>query len=596
MRGYVIPFTSIPTQSHEPCARSISSEEQVTIDNLVTRLIGIGAVTRCEERRDQYISSIFTVPKSNGDNRLVINLKPLNTFIEVEHFKMEDWRTVTSVLEKDVFMAKFDLKDAYHFISISMECRKFLRFRWNGFVYEYTCLPFGLSTGPFIFTKVMKEAMKVLRMKGLLSVIYLDDGIVFGNTFNECKRNIVQTCEHLRSLGFKISEKSDMNPSQRIEFLGLVFDSKQMTVSLPDRKKVAIRELGTRLVKGERTTIQKVAEYVGTLVAASPGVNCGKLFTRDLEVDKQQALGLNGDNYKCVMKISLAAKEDIHTFIKNLNEPNVIRNDVYDTVMFSDSSLESWGCHSEGQSIGNNWNIDEKGKHINVLELMAVENGLKYFFAERNQINILLRVDNTSAVSYINKYGGCRSAELHSIAKRIHLWCMVRTIRLTAAYISSKENIIADRISRSSDYNSEWQLGRKYFERICATFGKPEIDLFASAGNAQCERYYSYSSDVMSEGVDAFSFQWNEFSYAFPPFALLPRVLKKVKVSKGKVIVVAPKWEGQPWYPVYKALCVSSILRCGPDKKLLVCPNSRANHPMKTLELMAAVLCGQRSD
>ena len=47
------------------------------------------------------MSNIFTVPKSSGKVRLILNLKSLNTFLEYEHFKMEDIQCIKDLLSRN---------------------------------------------------------------------------------------------------------------------------------------------------------------------------------------------------------------------------------------------------------------------------------------------------------------------------------------------------------------------------------------------------------------------------------------------------------------------------------------------------------------
>lgn len=73
------------------------------------------------------------------NNRFMINLKDLNEFICLSHFKMEDMRTVCRLIIPGKFMGTIDLKDAYFLIVINKSDRKYLRFTFQGKIYEFTC-------------------------------------------------------------------------------------------------------------------------------------------------------------------------------------------------------------------------------------------------------------------------------------------------------------------------------------------------------------------------------------------------------------------------------------------------------------------------
>ena len=67
---------------------------------------------------------------------------------------------------KDAYMFSFDLKSGYHHIDIAQEHQTFLGFSWrapdsiNGVFYVFTVLPFGLTSAPYVFTKVLKPLEK----------------------------------------------------------------------------------------------------------------------------------------------------------------------------------------------------------------------------------------------------------------------------------------------------------------------------------------------------------------------------------------------------------------------------------------------------
>lgn len=82
--------------------------------------------------RNQFVSSIFLVPKPDGSSRLILNLKKLNKFIEPEHFKLEDEKTVRRVIRQGSFMATIDLKNAYYLVPMRENDKKLLRFYFGG--------------------------------------------------------------------------------------------------------------------------------------------------------------------------------------------------------------------------------------------------------------------------------------------------------------------------------------------------------------------------------------------------------------------------------------------------------------------------------
>ena len=156
--------------------------------------------------------------------------------------------------------------------------------------------------------------------------------------------------------------------------------------------------------------------------------------------------------------------------------------------------------------------------------------GLQCFDSDLKDCQILLRIDNTTAISYINRMGGVQLENLSLLAKKTWGWCEQRNISVFAAYISSRENSEADAESRSLKTNTKFELTEEAFHKVISEYGISEIDLFATRANVKCGRYVSWKIDLASVASDVFTISWNaEFFYAFPPFSFILRALQKVK-------------------------------------------------------------------
>ncbi len=129
--------------------------------------------------------------------------------------------------------AAIDLKDAYFHVSILPRHKPFLRFAFEGRAYQYKALPFGLSLLPRVFTKVVEPGLAPLREAGIHILNYLDDWLILA-------QSQALLCEHrdivlslLSRLGLQVNwEKSKLTPTQRISFLGMEFDSVNLTARL----------------------------------------------------------------------------------------------------------------------------------------------------------------------------------------------------------------------------------------------------------------------------------------------------------------------------------------------------------------------------
>lgn len=492
-------------------------------------------------------------------------------------------------------MASIDLKDAYFLIPVHKKHRKYLRFIFEGKLYEFCCVPFGLNTAPFLFTKIIKPLIKHLRSKGFLSINYLDDFLLLGSTRQECLKNVITTISLLESLGFIINyDKSSLIPNSSCKYLGFLFDSKEMTIKLPLTKRIKGLEAINSFLKLKSCKIRTFAKLIGQLISFCPAIKYGWLYTKLLERQKVAALKNNGGDYESKLVINKIIIHELKWWLSKIPlSRNTIKIQKYKYEIYSDASITGWGLYCNGEKTHGFWNAEELNYHINYLELLAVFIGLKCFAKHSNNCAILLRVDNTTAISYINHMGGIRHKNLSGLTREIWQWCEARNLWIFATYIESKNNIEADSESRSRYIETEYSLNNNAFQKIISLIGIPEIDLFATQINTKCTRYISWKRDPHSIAIDAFTIDWKNINfYAFPPFSLVARVLNKIIADQAEGLVVVPYWETQPWFPIFKRLQTSNSVFFFPNKYLLTSP-FRSSHPLwKRITLVAARLSG----
>jgi len=443
-----------------PTERTWSDKEELLIDKQINKLMDKGAIERCFPSQGQFLSNIFLVPKPDGTHRLILNLKKLNESVATKHFKIEDWKVAKRLIGHQDYMATLDLKDAYYLVPIKKKDRKFLRFLYKGELFEFTCLPFGLNVAPYVFTKLLKPVAAYLRKRGFTSVFYLDDILLIGRSYETCIDNIRKTATLLQELGFIINEKKSFTtPTQQCKYLGLIFDSKKMSIELTEEKIHRTTDLLNKFSKISYCTIREFAAFVGTLVSRCPALKYGIIHVRRFERERLCALEANRNNFDAIMALSTELEENFTWWKKNILSASApMAEPIYDLEIFSDASLTGWGVSCENQCSHGYWKAEELNLHINLLELMAAFFGLKCFASNRQRCNILLRLDNTTAIAYINRMRDSHCKGLSSLARKIWQWCERREIWITASYIPSKENVEADNESRRLQPETEVEL------------------------------------------------------------------------------------------------------------------------------------------
>ena len=600
--GWEIPLTSAPPATNGKSF--IPKEGEGLVQQEIQKLLDKGAIQVTQETPGQVLSSLFLREKKDGSQRPILNLRNLNQYVPYIHFKMESLKEVKNLLRRNDFMVKIDLKDAYFTVPLHPSSRKYVRFRWKNLIYQFLCLCFGLGPAPRLFTKLMKVPMSILRRLGIRLIIYLDDILIFGSSQEEIELARDTTLYLLENLGFVINrEKSELTPARIMEFLGVLINSMDLSMSLTEAKILSLTKLCNQALDNQYMSLRDLSKLVGKLISTSAAITPCMLQVRhlqQLQILNQQIQG----SYESHVRLDKKSKLELTWWIENLRlrvgKPIMTKSP--DLIIYSDAATSGgWGAYCQGRATGGQWTAQERdkfGNNINMLELMAVELAIKTFWRmHQTAKNIHLMIDNKTALSYLVKMGGTKSVQLVEKTKQIWDFLLEKGIMITAEYIPSELNVEADRESREVSDWSEWKLHPWLFREVCSTYGTPEVDLFASRTSHQIPKYMSLKADPNCLAVDALQQRWTQgVLYAFPPFNLIGRVLQKVRAEGASLILIAPVWVTQPWYPSLMELAVGAPLLLPKHVEVLENPEGEV-HPLlanETLQLSAWAISGQR--
>ena len=567
------------------------------IQTEIEKLISLGVIVESNHEKGEVVSPIFVREKSDGSYRIILNLKKFNEFVTYDHFKMENLFSATDMMKEGCFLASVDLRHAYYSVPVDIEYQKFLKFQWDGKLFQYTCFPNGLSNCPRDFTKLLKPVYANLRGKGHLSSAFIDDCCLQGASYVECKRNVEDTVKLFESLGFVIhKDKSVFEPCQRIKYLGFWLDSIKMTITLTEEKIDKVKKACSRLKDTRKITIRTLAQVIGKLVSCFPAVQYGRLFYRDLERLKTKALKENKGNFDKMTELDKKSIKELDWWIDNIESSySPVKLSQPEIEIKTDASKLGYGSFCDEEKAGGRWNKEEKLLHINILELKAIENALQSFEDKITGKHVKIFSDNSVAVCYIREMGG-KTLDCNEIAKRIWLWCISRNIFLSITFLPGILNSEADEKSRIFNDRTEWMLNQKIFDKLTNMAGTPDIDLFASRLNYKLKPFVSWGRDPESFAVNAFLLNWSNwnFIYAFPPFSIILKVLRKWSDDGAEGILICPLWKTATWFPVLLRMLVAPPILLNRGKSTLVLPHSGESHPLyQKLTLTACVLSGK---
>ena len=287
-KGYAIEFiqnpptnwgvkcTPVPVNSE---ARKVLCQE---IQNLLEKNVIVPVPV--DQVGQGFYSTFFLVQKKTGGYRPILNLRPLNNFVVRKGFKLDSIRTIKVLLQPGDFTTSLDLKDAYNHILIRESHQRYLRFEFMGNHYQFRALPFGLSSSPRVFCKILAPIIEHLHLQGIQVVFYLDDGLIIHQSPVMLEHHTDQVCKLLNQLGWILSvEKSRLNPSQDFVYLGGRFNTKLGRLSPTVQRVLGIQSLIEPFLKQNKVSARLFLEILGHMASLIDLVPFVRLHMRGLQ-------------------------------------------------------------------------------------------------------------------------------------------------------------------------------------------------------------------------------------------------------------------------------------------------------------------------
>lgn len=242
----------VDTGKHEPIKlkpyRTPINNRQI-IDNAIDEMLEAGVIRRS---RSPWSFPVVIVDKKDGSKRFCVDFRKLNQITVKNSFPLPLIDDMLTLLGNAKFFTSLDLKSGYWQVLMDESDREKTAFATHKGLFEFLVMPFGLSNAPAIFQELMSIVLQGL---GHFAVAYLDDIMIFSETFAEHMEHLNTIFSRLRKHGLKLKLKKCSFLQAEKNYLGFVVDKHGIK---PDPKKVeAIRSLPVP------TSVRLVRSFIG---------------------------------------------------------------------------------------------------------------------------------------------------------------------------------------------------------------------------------------------------------------------------------------------------------------------------------------------
>ena len=185
------------------------------------------------ESSSPYASPIVLVRKKDGKLRICVDYRSLNAKTHKDAYPLPRIEEALQTLKGAKYFCSLDLAHGFHQLPMAPEDIEKTAFRTGtGGLYEYTRMPFGLCNAPATFMRVMDKAFGDLNFQSLL--VYLDDILVFGASFEETLQRLDTVLSRLSTLNLKVKPEKCQLFKTKVNYLGHVVTS-EGTVPNPEK-------------------------------------------------------------------------------------------------------------------------------------------------------------------------------------------------------------------------------------------------------------------------------------------------------------------------------------------------------------------------
>ena len=447
------------------------------------------------------ISALGAIPKGDSDDIRLIHdcSRPVgagvNAYATCDHYEYESVQRATKLIKPGAFLAKIDLKSAYRHVPIHPSNYHATGLKWTftgctkpTYLFD-TKLPFGARRSPGVFHRLTQSVTRMMARRGFTVLAYLDDFLIIADTEQTCWAAFRELCTLLTNLGFTINWTKVNQPTQSLTYLGIHIDSVRRQLTLPESKLSEIKEALQAAINKTKLTKRELQCLAGRLNFAARVIYGGRTFLRRL-IDSINTLKRPHHH----TRLTQTLRKDLYWWIEFMDTFNGITFFVdwepQPLDQFStDACLTGGAGHFHQDWFYVNWALDHpqvQEYHINKLELYTVLLSLRRWQHQMRNKWMVVYTDNTVTLYALNK-GSSRCPETMAWLREM-FWISARNnFRLTACYVTSRTNVVADTLSRLHDPQNHCKF----------------LDLL-NTGTIQC---YSPHSHVSSNALSAFPLQ-----------------------------------------------------------------------------------------
>jgi hypothetical protein len=438
------------------------------------------------------IQPLHVIIKPQKKARIVIDLsRNLNDNLVYEYFSYSSVLTAVDMSTPGCWYSKLDLSNCFLSFPLHPSALPYFIFRFEGELYQFTSMPFGLSSAPRICTMLLSVLQDELHHCGVSCLVrYLDDFLVIEADCDSAKLSLMTAQQAMSDFGLVVNRDKTEGPSQRITFLGILLDSAEQTLACTEARLDEIRSLLSSALQAPSIRVAKLLTLIGKLQFAATVLPGARPFLRrviDLRHDRLASFERHPTDdqprrhhfaqQRASLRVTRGFRDDLRFWQAHLSTINGRQRwrsaRAAPFVFATDASLQGFGYYLEslpsaparvdlalwpgallpGHGFSGLYSPEEAELHTSSsqmttwCELFAVFAALCTYRPVLRDCCVLFRVDNQCDVEVLRRQR-TRSPRLAPLLREIYTIAIEQNLDLWAVHRAGVDNTLADFLSR----------------------------------------------------------------------------------------------------------------------------------------------------
>jgi hypothetical protein len=525
--------------------------------------------------RPWVLLSLSVATNSQGKRRLILDARPVNLWLQYLAFSYERVQDVADYAQPGDFMVTRDLRAGYHHVALARSLWPLMGFQLEGVMYCFTCLPFGLSQAPYVFTRIMQCVHAVPRSWGYRMTDMVDDGANIARPAALLQKENRDVLFLQAAVGLVHAwDKCKIHPASQQVFLGFVVDLHHRSFLVPEHKLQRFHALTNKCLLERDAAAGKSA--LGLLASFAPALPLTPLLGRwlrlsaegDRLVDEadaqflefwaQNVQRLNGRGWDHAIAPTVPVNAAAFPRVPIPPSPGQLQ-------LVADASDHAFGAFLQGTDETWDMSILFTAAQASAMSQNSFSSTAREVTGFCAALHELHRTGKLSGVSHVQIWTDSQAAyadctrmrgvpRVFYAVKHLYLLAWEYGLALEFVWVPRSHEALqyADFLSKRLD-PTDWCFSRTFarnlvFDVLNVT---PDLDCLASSSAHMCPMYFSAVYDGSCAAVNGFRQRWDQWPkephpqrkpmcWVFPPPSLLLPAAKKILTEQANAILVLP--------------------------------------------------------